>query len=320
MRKFMKICAITAVVLLVPATALFGLGGCGGGIQQTLDKLQKGDFSFTDEDLNHIMEDFSKWGEEHVVENEEEEKSRYLEDFPIVTDVESYETDYDLSGIHKLSLQIGGCELKVSISPDDRLHIRGESIKKMQDGIKDQTLFITATNKNGVSAKTFSKIEIRIPADFLWEEISAEFGAGDFQFEAIHTDNMKVNLGAGKLMIEALSCNTSFACEVGAGQAILTDAALSGDAQAKIGAGELKFEGRITGNLKAECAMGNLELCISDSTGSDHNYALECAAGNINIGDTSYSGLAARKDIDNGAQTTYELTCAMGNITLKFVY
>ena len=318
MKKFMKICAVTTAIMLVLGMSMLVLGGCGGGLKQTFDKLQNGDFSFTDEDMKKIIDDVTEWGEDNVIVTSGDEEGRYLTDFPIVTDTADYEKSYDLSEVTNLSLQIGGCEMKITVSPDDKLYIRGENIRKLQDGVKDQTLYLITTNKDGISSKTWSTIEMQIPAGFLWGDIHAEFGAGDFELDGLRAGNIEIDLGAGRLQMDNLSCTEVFACKVGAGQVIVTDAVTDGDVLMEIGAGELRYDGSVSGNIEANCAMGNLDLCIRESTQEDHNYEIMCSAGNVDLGSKSYSGLATQKEIDNDASTTYKLNCAMGNITLKF--
>ena len=80
----------------------------------------------------------------------------------------------------------------------------------------------------------------------------------------------------------------------------------------------MKFTGSVPGDLAAECALGNMELAITGSTEKDHNYDLDCAAGNLTAAGQSYAGLVAEKTINNGADSNYNLSCAMGNLTLTF--
>ena len=89
------------------------------------------------------------------------------------------------------------------------------------------------------------------------------------------------------------------------------------NAEIEVSMGECIYEGLIKGNLEAECDMGNLELKLSGSQ-SEHNYQIECAAGNIDMKGFSVAGFAAEKNIDNGADSEYDISCNMGNITVEF--
>ena len=63
--------------------------------------------------------------------------------------------------------------------------------------------------------------------------------------------------------------------------------------------------------------MGNVELALEGKQ-SDHNYHIECAAGNIDIKGYSMAGFLGEKEIDNGADSDYDISCNMGNITVEF--
>ena len=64
--------------------------------------------------------------------------------------------------------------------------------------------------------------------------------------------------------------------------------------------------------------MGNIQITIVNSTEEDHNYKMECMAGNLTAGSNVVIGLAVDHDIDNGAESDYDLTCAMGNLEISF--
>ena len=89
------------------------------------------------------------------------------------------------------------------------------------------------------------------------------------------------------------------------------------NADIDVNMGECIFEGLISGNLDAECHMGNLELNLLGSQ-SEHNYNIECAAGNIEMDGYSMAALAGERKIDNGADSEYDISCNMGNITVEF--
>ena len=63
--------------------------------------------------------------------------------------------------------------------------------------------------------------------------------------------------------------------------------------------------------------MGNMELTLSGKE-TDHNYEIECAAGNVDIGSFSVSAMAAEKVINNNAVSNFDIECSMGNITIDF--
>lgn len=316
MRKFMKVSAITAGIMIFLGIGLFIVGGCGGGFSETVQKIVNGDFDFTDEDLKNIIGNYVSSNDSLDMTVNEENK--YLEDFPVVTDTESYERDFDTAEFSSMVLQLGGCEVKILSSDDENVHIRAEKVKKIQTGVKDNTLYITCTDRNGFTLGKGTKITIQIPEAFSCDTVDIDLGAGDFSIESLTVKNVTIDIGAGRLQIEKLICSEDAKCEIGAGQMLLNDAQIGGSFAGDIGAGEMRLTGNIQGNAEVSCAMGNTEMTIIGSTMEEHNYEVSCSAGNIAIGDRSFAGLATESDIDNGAANTYKLECAMGNITVKF--
>lgn len=318
MRKFMNVSAITAGIMIFLGIGLFTVGGCGGGISETVQKIVNGDFNFTDEDLKNIIGNYVSSGDDGLTITDGNDNSKYLEDFPVITDRETYECDFDPSEFDSLFLQLGGCEVQMTASEDEKVHIRAEKVKKMQTGVEDNTLNITVTNKNGIAAGSWTKVEIRVPADKSWKKCAVDLGAGDFSIESLTVKNVTIDIGAGRLQIEKLVCSEDAKCEIGAGQMLLNDVQIGGSFAGDIGAGEMRLTGNIQGNAEVSCAMGNTEMTFIGSTMEEHNYEVSCSAGNIDIGNRSFAGLATESDIDNGAANTYKLECAMGNITVKF--
>ena len=43
-------------------------------------------------------------------------------------------------------------------------------------------------------------------------------------------------------------------------------------------------------NLEADCGIGNIDLDINGKE-SDYDYEISCSAGEVDIGDSSYSGI-----------------------------
>ena len=316
MRKFMKVSAITAGIMIFLGIGLFTVGGCGGGFSENVQKIVNGDFNFTDEDLKNIIGNYVSSNDSLEITVIEEDK--YLPDFPVVTDTESYERDFDTAEFNSMVLQLGGCEVKILPSDDENVHIKAQKVKKIQTGVKDNNLYLTCTDRNGFTPGKGTKITIQIPEGFSYDTVDIDLGAGDFSIESLTVKNVTIDIGAGRLQIEKLVCTEDAKCDIGAGQMLLNDAQIGGSFAGDIGAGEMRLTGNIQGNAEVSCAMGNTEMTFVGSTMEEHNYEVSCSAGNIDIGNRSFAGLATESDIDNGAANTYKLECAMGNITVKF--
>ena len=172
MRNFMKVSAITAGIMIFLGIGLFTMGGCGGGISETVQKIVNGDFNFTDEDLKNIIGNYVSSNDSLEITVNEENK--YLSDFPVVTDTESYEKDFDTAEFSSMVLQLGGCEVKILSSDDENVHIKAEKVKKIQTGVMDNTLYITSTDRNGFTSGKGTKITIQIPEEFRCDTVDID--------------------------------------------------------------------------------------------------------------------------------------------------
>ena len=160
-----------------------------------------------------------------------------------------------------------------------------------------------------------NRIEIRIPKNSSIEEISIDAGAGIVEISDFKVNELELKGGAGQFLLSDMEIGELNA-QIGAGQMEATGIKVM-DAEFSVGMGELLYTGAITGNLDAECGMGNMELTLSGKE-TDHNYEIECAAGNVDIGSFSVSAMATEKVINNNAASNFDIECSMGNITIDF--
>ena len=85
-----------------------------------------------------------------------------------------------------------------------------------------------------------------------------------------------------------------------------------------MGTGNVDLDNLNVQNLEADCGIGNIDLDINGKE-SDYDYEISCSAGEIDIGDSSYSGIGHEKKISNpGASGKMDLDCGVGNITVDF--
>lgn len=303
------------VIVLALGLFMVTAGGCGKELQELADlpeRIADGEFSIDTEELGDML-----WNEEWTT-YDVSSMTVFDEDYPTIKDEDFYEDTLVADGITKLDLELGGCEVKVEASPDADFHVTAEKISAFQAFTEENTLYVkgiqTGTWSGGLA--TNMKVTLQIPQGVTYEQVNLFLGAGDFQIQTLAATNVETEVGAGRLQINELQAET-LQMEVGAGQLLVRDAEVASYAEMTVGAGEFVFAGRIPGDLKAECAMGNMDIRILGSAEAEHNFTLDCVAGNLTAGSYTNSGLG-EKEIDNNATSTYELECAMGNLTVTF--
>lgn len=314
MKKFMKVCAIMIAVIFAIGVILVTVAGCGGGFRALSYQIMHGDLHFGPDDDWGI-----DWGvvgdilDDHDLDMDD----IFSEAYEVIRDQSTYETVFGAAAVRNLELELGGCTVTLTASPDADYHVLAKKISAFQTYVEGDTLHVKGLKTGKWNLGTGMAVTVQIPAGTVFHEAELALGAGDFTIEDLQADEVEVSLGAGRLQVGFLKTG-EFTCEVGAGQIIVDEGQFAGDVALSVGAGEMLITGSIPGNLEAECGMGNVEIEVLGSTEEDHNYEMECAAGNLTAGSRSVAGLVSEQSINNGAASTYNLTCAMGNMEVRF--
>lgn len=203
---------------------------------------------------------------------------------------------YLIDEVPDLELFIGSGELYLQEYDGNQIKIEvsGKYRDKVRVGQEDDTLVVESTG--GVQDR---KIILSYPKKTEFEEASIEVPAG--------TVNLKDNFCAKELDVSVV-----------AGELTNDGAVTAENTTITVGTGNVDLEDLTVQKLEADCGIGNIDFTVNGRE-SDYDYEISCAAGNVDIGGSSYSGLGHEKDISNpGASGRMELDCGVGNITVDF--
>lgn len=301
MKKFMKTCAILALILIV---AGMGMSLVAGAIQGPITISQLRNSIHLDDDLGEEI--FSKL--ENLEElNRLDSGVRFsVEDglsgeFDSKHDILSGEIKQTFSPddeeIRNLEIAAGGCIVVLEDSDDDDFHVEVKRAKAYQGYVNDGTLYLTCIRKSAVNGTNSCKIVLSIPEEYAFDDVEIGLGAGEFTGKnTLQASKMEIELGAGTIELKDLDV---------------------GKFEAEVGAGSLEIKGDIREKAEVECAMGSIEMKLAGEM-EDYNFNVSVAMGDISIGGRSYSGMDRSKEIDNEASRTIDLECAMGSIEVKF--
>ena len=314
MKKFMKVCGITALILLVLGVVLAAATGTVRGrlaIEQAVRTVTGGR-------VNVDFDGFWGWG------------SRLPDVDYDIDDVTDFDSRYDILGedvpklrlgeeVKALNIEAGGCEFYTVKSDDDSFYVEASDAGRFQAYLEGGTLYIRVTTSSGSwgiwgSRKT-CKVRLYVPEGYSLEEADIELGVGVLEFEGLKADEVSLNVGAGNIKVDGLTAD-SLEVEVGMGQIELGELNVK-RLEAEIGMGELVVRGSVAGNAKVSCSMGNVDMELTGRR-EDFNYELSGAMGNISLGYSSYSGFGMSESIDNRAGKKIEAECAAGNIIIRF--
>lgn len=319
MKKFMKVCGITALILLLAGIVLGAVASTMRGrtaIARVVETVTGGR-------VNIDFDGFWGWGNQ--VRDDIEDRLPDV-DYDI-DDATSFDSHYDILGpdvpkfclgeeVEKLEVEAGGCSFRTLKSEDASFYVEASDTGRFQAYVEDGTLYVRAATSTR-SLSDWGKCEVRlyVPEGFYFREVDIEFGAGLLEFEGLRADRVTLGVGAGQITVDGLAAN-SLEAEIGMGQMELKGLEVK-SLDADIGMGELVARGSVNGDVDVSCSMGNVDMEITGRQ-EDFNYELTGAMGNIDLGAAGYSGLGMSKTIDNGADKNMEVECSAGNITIKF--
>ena len=128
---------------------------------------------------------------------------------------------------------------------------------------------------------------------------SAEMSAGLLELHGLWAEEVSLSVGAGQITAQFLETE-HLDTECGAGSIELLGTVLAGDAE-------------------IDCKLGSIVLTLANSVEqSNYDYELSCGAGEVNVGNKSYSGLFREAEIDNGSSRLIKADCGLGSIVIQF--
>lgn len=318
MKKFMKGCAIAALILLLLGLAMAFIAGSVEGTSKVNELVE----SVTGGRVQLNLEPSDNWGitigESDWMDSEAlydiDENMIFENGYDIFTgDVEKYSLG---NNAKKLDVEAGGCAFYFKTSDDENFYAEAKETGKFQCFIKNDTLYVKTT-RTVSDWDNYDECEITlyIPEGCVFEHADIELGAGLLDMGYILTNEMELEVGAGQMKADYLQADTCD-IEVGMGEIIVNDMQVT-KVNAEVGMGHLQLDGTIQGDVSAECSMGAIDLNLSGSE-QDFNYTVEAAMGNVTIAGESFSGLTQDQMIKNNADKNMNVECAMGNIQVAF--
>lgn len=313
MKKFMKVCLTLLIGLIGLGVILYAIGVFTMGkdsMEQLVSDITKGNVHLglgTDGDFGLGI----LTGEESVLNIGEASMFDSAR--------ESYQGDATVrldGAVSCLDLKVGGCNFEIRRSADEGYLVETKGVGRLQAYIEDGTLYLVATRPAELSVGVkSSQVTLYVPENAVYEDVSFELGAGTLEFHKLQAGNVSFDVGAGSVEAEEIRAET-LSVVMGAGEMELEDVTAD-EAKLSVSAGSISLSGKVNGDLTGECSAGSIELELHGKE-TDYNYEIFCAAGSIDVGKRSMSGLNKTKTIDNGAAKTIYLNCAAGSISVEF--
>ena len=287
MRKFSKVVLVIAAAVGVTGIGLT-VGGASMGATIAGLNLSKYGFGSAVRQVTKYTDtgDKDDWKQDwdEIDESDATESSGTTGDVYLIDDVSKL--DFSISAGELSFKEYDGNEIKIEVS--------GKHREKVRVGQEGDTLVLESTGRS-----QDREINVSYPKKMEFEDASIDVAAGTVNLgDDFFAKKMDVSVAAGELTNDST---------ITAEKADIT-----------VGTGNVDLENVKVQTLEADCGIGNIDLGI-DGKESDYDYEISCAAGSIDIGDSSYSGLGHEKKISNpGASGKMNLNCGVGNITVDF--
>lgn len=315
MKGFMKFCAIAALSCLLSGAVLVVAGSSAfgdGAISAIVEKATGGKVTFR-------FSDWRDWGislldKLYFVNLGREDAVDFSKDHSIQAgDVDKYRLEGTFS---RIDIEVGGCIFDVKESGDDGFYVETEKTDKFQSYVEGGTLYVKSGAKL-VFGKVNDKCKVvfYVPAGYRFDGVRLELGAGRMSVGNLRAGEASIEAGAGEILVSGVEADW-LELSVGMGNIELKGMDVN-RLNVSVGMGAVTARGSVSGDVKADCSMGSVELTLEGSR-NDFNYDLDCSMGTIRLDGEEYSGMGMSKSFDNGAGKSMEADCSMGEVTIRF--
>ena len=296
MKKFMKICGILSLILIVVGIVMISTAGIVKGpemISSLKQNIANGldSLDLLEDGVNlHVTSDMAFESGVAVYEG-------------------SVSQDFSADEIENLDVEAGTCQLNILPSEDGDFHVDVEKAGTYQGYVSDGTLYLRLISSTdvGLSADDSEfnlnlqvascKLDLYVPENFYFSQAELSLAAGTISGSTpFKTDDLEIELAAGEIGLSNLEI---------------------GFLNAKSGAGTLQIKGSILEGAEVKCGMGEVDMELSGRE-TDFNYDIEVAAGDVTIGKKSFGGLARERNINNNAPRDITVECSMGSVDISF--
>lgn len=209
---------------------------------------------------------------------------------------EDAQTGQSFAGISKLDIDFAAGNIVVQTGEEDEIRVWTDNQQHFSWRTEDGTLEIDGPRRKTGYSEERNTLYIQIPKNHSFEEVNIDMAAGNFYADEINAGDLKVDIAAGNVEI---------------------DGGRIGELSVDMAAGRVYCRAEVKADLDINVTAGNVTVWMQDGQ-SEYNYDIDCMMGNITVGNTSYSGMAHKKEVDNHSDRKVDIVCGAGNVTIKF--
>ena len=217
---------------------------------------------------------------------------------------------YPVTGtIENLEIDLSGARLAVKTGD----HFSVESDHKyliVETG--DGTLRIKEEHPTLAFRTEGLRVTLTVPEDAAFEKVTISAGAGVVEADALLTEKLSMELGAGEVNIRKLTATSGATINSGAGELKIGGELANLDLN--IGVGEAELESRLTGDCRIDYGVGELDLTLV-GTREDYCITLDKGVGKATLDGAKMSGDTVYGD----GETSIEIDGGVGELKIGFL-
>ena len=224
------------------------------------------------------------------------------------------EVTFDMEDVESLYLEVNEAEVEFGGSSNQEISIRTDG--NYEAYVKNKVLYIKPIGLQKEHKMLINLPNVQVPGEILFKEAEIHAGASKVYISQISSKEFELEVGAGQITINQLVAEHS-EFDIGAGEVIVEYGNIN-ECETNVDMGNFEYTGMILKYGDVECNLGNAVYYLEREV-DEYNYEIECGAGNVDIGNESFSGLGREKYINHHVQDKFDIECNVGNVIIDTI-
>ncbi len=209
-----------------------------------------------------------------------------------------------------LDIDIKGTNLVLKEGDTFKVETNNKYVKTKQNKNK---LHITEKSHNWFQSNKKNDLVVYIPKDLIFDGVSIDSGAGTVEIDALSTENLYLDLGAGKVNINHLTVLRSTDIEGGAGEIQINNGSLN-NLDLDGGVGKLTLTAMISGKSEIDAGVGEVNLNLIGSL-EEYRITLDKGIGSATLNQKKMYD----EEVYGNGNNSIDIDGGVGSLKINFV-
>ena len=169
-------------------------------------------------------------------------------------------TPMDVGGESFIGLEIEINAAALNVTVGDAWAVE-TNLNRLRVKVLAGVLVLEETTRGNHGDYDGAVLNVTVPRDVTLRSVEIHTGAGEVRIEALVTERLEMELGAGRVEIASLQVNTAAEIETGAGEFVLHNGSIR-DLSLQAGIGKVTGRVALTGSCEMELGIGKTDLTL----------------------------------------------------------